>query len=320
MLDWHNQFRAWITIEDRPAEEYDVQISEADNTVTCWIASELGKARSCLPPLVSYSRKNRLHTRSLRLIGKIGHFAGDSDGRVLCDGILCGGKIIRAGTERPAARRKSGLTDGTTIKPFIFSGNDDAVLEAPSNFSNLGLIQLVIYPVAVGEAMLGGKAVLPVAQIHERAESVVTQQVQLGAVEILQKPQPVLRTTRTGPAIVTFCFKYGERPDYLRGKGVAPLMRSSAELESPALHQPNLSVTASCNEDVNATEAKRMSAERKASDELMDTQQEDKKPCPKIEPELASVIDLTLDARPRPRPKKKVQREAGARGDIIDLT
>ncbi|KAF8199959.1 hypothetical protein K438DRAFT_1822920 [Mycena galopus ATCC 62051] len=43
MLQWKEEFTAWITIDGKEAVEYDVQTSEDNKTVTCWIASELGK-------------------------------------------------------------------------------------------------------------------------------------------------------------------------------------------------------------------------------------------------------------------------------------
>jgi hypothetical protein len=37
-------FSAWITIEDTKLEEFNVEVSDDGNSVTCWIASEVGKA------------------------------------------------------------------------------------------------------------------------------------------------------------------------------------------------------------------------------------------------------------------------------------
>ncbi|KAK1219080.1 hypothetical protein PQX77_018210 [Marasmius sp. AFHP31] len=42
MLQYDN-FSAWITVDDKPLEEYDVQVEEGANTVTCWIASDSAK-------------------------------------------------------------------------------------------------------------------------------------------------------------------------------------------------------------------------------------------------------------------------------------
>ncbi|KAJ7162089.1 hypothetical protein C8R46DRAFT_1222224 [Mycena filopes] len=39
------EFSAYITIDGQPAPEYAVEVSEDERTVTCWIASELGKVR-----------------------------------------------------------------------------------------------------------------------------------------------------------------------------------------------------------------------------------------------------------------------------------
>lgn len=41
-------FSAWITIDGVEATEYDVVTSDDKKTVTCWIASELGKVRTIL--------------------------------------------------------------------------------------------------------------------------------------------------------------------------------------------------------------------------------------------------------------------------------
>ena len=42
MLHW-KEFSAWVTIDGKEVVEYDVETSEDEKTVTCWIASELGK-------------------------------------------------------------------------------------------------------------------------------------------------------------------------------------------------------------------------------------------------------------------------------------
>jgi hypothetical protein len=42
MLHW-KEFSAWVAIDGKETLEYDVEISEDQKTVTCWIASELGK-------------------------------------------------------------------------------------------------------------------------------------------------------------------------------------------------------------------------------------------------------------------------------------
>ncbi|KAI3609216.1 hypothetical protein WG66_010649 [Moniliophthora roreri] len=38
------EFSAWVNVDGHKAQEYGVEVSEVDKTVTCWIASEEGKA------------------------------------------------------------------------------------------------------------------------------------------------------------------------------------------------------------------------------------------------------------------------------------
>ena len=40
----HKDFSAWITIEDKKADEFNVEVSDDGKRVTCWIISEVGKA------------------------------------------------------------------------------------------------------------------------------------------------------------------------------------------------------------------------------------------------------------------------------------
>jgi hypothetical protein len=47
MLHW-KEFSAWVTIEGVEAQEYAVEVSEDEKTVTCWTPSELGKVPAAL--------------------------------------------------------------------------------------------------------------------------------------------------------------------------------------------------------------------------------------------------------------------------------
>jgi hypothetical protein len=40
----HKDFSAWIIIEDKNADEFNVEVSDDGKRVTCWIVSEVGKA------------------------------------------------------------------------------------------------------------------------------------------------------------------------------------------------------------------------------------------------------------------------------------
>ncbi|KAF7315894.1 hypothetical protein MIND_00106000 [Mycena indigotica] len=276
---WQNQFRAWVTVDGETANEFEVQTDELGKTVTCWIRSEAGKSFSVSWQNLSYT--------------------GASDGKVFVDGVLCGGKIIRSAVKLPTTRRKSGLTNGTTIKHFLFSDiqttDDDTLPDDATDFTRLGVIKLAIYPVVVGGEIPGGSALLPQVTLHESLVSTadVMQQVLLGVEEPLKRPQPILRTCKTGPALVTFCFKY--RPlDHLPANRIAPKKRFFSEMS-----EPTAILQASLFQNANT----------------------------KI-PQNDAFIDLTLDDTPEP-PRKKAKCAADAycgvlsgwqRGEVIDLT
>ncbi|KAJ7646762.1 hypothetical protein FB45DRAFT_734088 [Roridomyces roridus] len=206
-------FCAWITIEGVITPEYSVETSADGRTVTCWIASELGKKFA-----VHWTNRGYpAHTR----------------GNVQMDGVSCGGRIAYGHLGFPQNSVKDGVTDGTTLKPFVFSGltlsDDDALLGGPS-YEHLGLIELTLYPVQVLNANVpcDGTHNLSNLKVHERSKKAVTQQITLAA-PIMQRTNFV-QTARLGADLVTFTFKY--RPlDILRANGIAPLrLGSSVEL------------------------------------------------------------------------------------------
>ncbi|KAF8199964.1 hypothetical protein K438DRAFT_1583141 [Mycena galopus ATCC 62051] len=90
MLHWNSkEFSAWVCIDGIATAEYNVEISEAEKTVTCWIASELGK-------------KFSVHWQNTS-------FRGCTTGQVKMDGTSCGGQIMY-GTTLPSTTSKDGIT------------------------------------------------------------------------------------------------------------------------------------------------------------------------------------------------------------------
>ncbi|KAJ7761011.1 hypothetical protein B0H16DRAFT_557321 [Mycena metata] len=275
-------FSAWISIDGKAATEYDVEISDDKKTATCWIASELGKRFSVHWVNSSYR--------------------GDTSGHVKMDGNSCGGKII-FGRTLPTTAVKDGVPDGPyAVKPFVFSSlsltDDDAYLGGGPGTSNqlqdLGLIELSIIPVRVSASRQHAAANpardLSALKVHERSKKAVTQQVTLGQSEGLARPLSFSHTTRAGPDLVTFRFKY--RPlDILRANGIAP--QGTQQLKRKA------SVEVSVDEDVKPSVKK------------------EKKPRVGVKYESGGVIDLTEDDPPVRRKKVKLE---GFSGQIIDLT
>nr|GAT55853.1 predicted protein [Mycena chlorophos] len=335
MLVWQDTFRAWVTIDDRPMDEHCVQTSVADRTITCFVASET----------FSVNWVNESHRDA-------------SDGKVFVDGVLCGGKIIRKDAGLPATRRKSGLTDGLTLKRFVFSAiaiepdpsgpaNEQDTAKKRTPNPDFGLIKLVIFPVIVGEETEGGKKELPRMRCSEGAKGTITQQVQLSAVENLKKPQKISHTQKTGPPLVTFCFKYRSRDELRRLEIVPPspsppaLKHISKPVEdsvdlalcprpSPTrtqsiVYSPNASPSplrpvAASQPEARVLKPKPFPLPSPTRFKLESSQDVVASSRKRAAQEDEDVIDLTLDDAPtrvESRPRKRVKHEDDG---IIDLT
>ncbi|KAJ8088544.1 hypothetical protein PM082_022617 [Marasmius tenuissimus] len=99
----YNKFLAWIAVDDEPLQEYEVQVEEATNTVTCWVASEAGK-----PYKVHWSDDE---------------YRSATVGWVRADGHECGGKVVQMREiKSKRSRCKEGLhVTETSFKPFAFA-------------------------------------------------------------------------------------------------------------------------------------------------------------------------------------------------------
>ncbi|KAJ7467185.1 hypothetical protein FB451DRAFT_1093244, partial [Mycena latifolia] len=225
-LHW-KEFSAWITIDGKEAPELDVETSEDEKTVTCWIASELGKTFS-----VCWKNASYYH---------------DTCGQVKTDGIACGGRVIYGRSLPSQTAEQKGISDGQSIKPFVFSSleltDDDAFLGAGgSSHKELGVIELSIYPVVVPPGRLAEPptvASLSEIKVHERSKKAVTQQITLAKAEKLAMPETFVSPKSSGPDIVKFTFKY--RPlDILQANGIAPLPPRLEPVDLPRAVTPDV--------------------------------------------------------------------------------
>ncbi|KAF7322052.1 hypothetical protein MKEN_00728200 [Mycena kentingensis (nom. inval.)] len=254
MPEWYG-FHCWISIEGRDAEEYGVQTSIEDKTVTCWIASELGKQfqvhfRADWPALQPFHRRT-------------------TNAKFLMDGVNCGSKYTSPGSIGVV---KSGTleADGKNIRPFVFSTlrltDDDAALglngsTAQANLNQLGVVGVDVYPVQVGGRMNRTDAMLPQLELHERTKKAVTQQIQLGTPEKQEKRLALRSVTRLGPDIVKFRFKY--RPlDVLCANGIA---RPLEPKNKAATSNPKVIVIVDSDEEDVAVEVERLTAQLTAA-------------------------------------------------------
>ncbi|KAJ7782350.1 hypothetical protein DFH07DRAFT_790352 [Mycena maculata] len=198
-------FAAWIEIEGKPAQEYNVEAHVNRRVVTCWIPSEVGKS-------FSVAWRN-----AAIQIPTAGH--------VFVDGKECGGRVLNGPSGISA--RQDGVTDATTVRQFTFSSitltDDDAFLGNTTNHEKLGLIEVNIYPIQVFGyvPVMYSSMALPEIKLHERAKTTVTQQVKLAEPKLLEVPQTAVSHRFLGPPLVTFAFRY--RPlSILQASGIAP--------------------------------------------------------------------------------------------------
>ncbi|KAF8199820.1 hypothetical protein K438DRAFT_668266 [Mycena galopus ATCC 62051] len=156
------EFTAWISIGGSEAPEYGLEVSDDQKTVTCWIPSELGKKISVNWTNISYN--------------------SDTRGRVYMDGNLCGGKIIHP-WNLPTTATKNGITNGISVKPFIFSSleiTDDHAFSGGPSHEELGVIKIKIEPVRVTERVQnpsGYSTSLSRIRIHEHAKKATSHQI-----------------------------------------------------------------------------------------------------------------------------------------------
>ncbi|KAF7291089.1 hypothetical protein MKEN_01490800 [Mycena kentingensis (nom. inval.)] len=221
-------FNAWITIDGQRASEYQVVVSDDKQTVTCWVASQLGKT-------FSVEWKNESNATPHATVGYVKMDGAERS---------CGGSILYKHDRGAKTATVRGVREENTPRPFVFSlletTDDDAFLDAGSSHSaeSLGEIRLKITPIRIGgefkeKASWKGPETL---KVHERSKKAVTQQVGLGA------PEPVTHSgtvdiTYAGSPLVTFIWKYrslGELPDVLRADGIAPQLKRKAEDEPSA--------------------------------------------------------------------------------------
>ncbi|KAF7376498.1 hypothetical protein MSAN_00065700 [Mycena sanguinolenta] len=200
------EFAAWVSIDGAAAPEYGVEVSQDGKLVTCWIPSQLGK-RFC----VHWANKS---------------YVSPALGSVYMDGTFCRDRLLRV-QNLPATTTIDGVTDGLTVKPFVFSyvnlTDDDTFVGEPLHEKH-GLIEIKIEPIEVLDEISKlhpFPTALSGVTIHERFKKAVTQQITLGDPVAVLKPSKRLRCRSTGEELVRFSFKYCSA-DILLASGIMP--------------------------------------------------------------------------------------------------
>ncbi|KIM74258.1 hypothetical protein PILCRDRAFT_80278, partial [Piloderma croceum F 1598] len=231
-------FSSWITIEDKKADEFNIEVSDDRKCVTCWIASK--KFVICFQSLISREDTSR--------------------GIVKVDGRSCHGNI----SIRPKCMqvsRKAGLhTSTTTMKPFIFSMlqlTDDDLLIDTSAADALGEISIRMWRTRTSpytHTQSGSLYFMKPPgelQLHERSKKLTSHHIKFG--EEVSRPARirVKYAYLDKEPIVTFIFKY--RPfDILKANGIVP---STFGQQRPVSPEPEAEDTArqDVEEDQNAS-------------------------------------------------------------------
>jgi hypothetical protein len=119
----HQEYTAWISVGGQSLETYAVETSPATNEVTCWVASEAGKAchlKLLAPPNLTFVQEFSVHCRdaSATRVHTVGVF-------VTVDGQECGGVALYNTANSYRGKDTVSQSDvqvsDTTVKPFVFS-------------------------------------------------------------------------------------------------------------------------------------------------------------------------------------------------------
>ncbi|GJE94868.1 hypothetical protein PsYK624_110440 [Phanerochaete sordida] len=208
-----------ILVDGQPLEEYSATVDEAENTITCWIASEEHKD-------FTIKRYNDMDTHGAS-------FEFFVDGRT----------VNRKGHSRPG---KSGCTYGhrvsqDTVLPFKFTRllltDDDASSSGhpPANVDVVGTIEVPVRrSTSISEVKWPrklGKLRNNVVAMHESTKNIGGHCVAFGAATKIPS-NPTLHVEYLDPPDMPYCkfrFRYRSR-DILLAQGIIPAPSISPEL------------------------------------------------------------------------------------------
>ncbi|EEB91394.1 hypothetical protein MPER_10249, partial [Moniliophthora perniciosa FA553] len=218
-----DEFSAWVTVGGQKAQEYGVEVSEADKTVTCWIPSEEGKTfEVCWDDSSKRSATN---------------------GKLFVDGHPCGGEIIPAGGQSHVTRKGARVTFDS-IRPFVFSRlstTDDDDAATGSSSPEIGEIRVVMTRTHVSPSQSNLPAIINIPQsqiFHEKSKKAVDHQTSFGAAIPSKKPR-IFHVKDYGDPVAQFRFRY--RPlDMLQANGIAPLTQTRKR--PSAKEEPDLDI------------------------------------------------------------------------------
>ncbi|KZT30583.1 hypothetical protein NEOLEDRAFT_1126174 [Neolentinus lepideus HHB14362 ss-1] len=213
-----NDFSAWITVDGVTLEQYSEQRSSGGRTVTCWIASEVGKA---------------FHVHWEQAVSYLG---GRTGGYLNVDGFECGGVALDPARGKIKVSMTGHRTSESTEKPLIFSSldltDDDHYLENSPGVQNLGQIKLEIWRIECTKVIRSWRGSISEGipkerKIHERTKKAGSHSVKLGDDAPSIRAAGIVAKKLEAAPVATFVFRYNSI-DVLRANGIAPQAAATA--------------------------------------------------------------------------------------------
>jgi len=208
---------ARVMIEDKEVQHYAMHVDTAKKEVSCWIASEAGKAFS----VVWLELDNE-------------YYEYPSGGILYLDG-----HRVRLSLRRSAEPIIfQHIISASSFVPFLFSPlvvtDDDTYLDiSPSQ--SIGEIKLVIARTTVPEVIAEERNTIYVApphlhKVHERSKKAIAHRVNYG--NEIPRPRVTAYSAKPVERLVTFVFRY--RPlEMLRANDIAPPLEPQEPLNIP---------------------------------------------------------------------------------------
>ncbi|ESK86715.1 hypothetical protein Moror_15205 [Moniliophthora roreri MCA 2997] len=280
------EFSAWVNVDGHKAQEYGVEVSEVDKTVTCWIASEEGKAFE-----VCWDDSSKQTATT---------------GKLYIDGNECSYKRMDVG------RLQHTTVKGVRIsaqmrRPFVFSRvktTDDESIVTASASVETGEIRVVLTR-AIIRSYRTVKSWKPAYTIpapqtfHEKAKKAIDHQTSFGDAILapVRKRSREPKVNEYGGPVATFCFRY--RPlGMLQANGIAPPPTPQTRKRPSTKQDPDpevIDITGDSDDEIERLEARlKLLKDKRAANPHKKVKMEPKvKTEVKTEPLREEFIDLT---------------------------
>ncbi|KAF8176251.1 hypothetical protein K438DRAFT_82076 [Mycena galopus ATCC 62051] len=201
---------AFVTVDDAPLPEYAVEYSADGLEATCWIPSQTDKS-FCI-------KMNDIDISPKRTVS----------GRILVDGIACGGKHLTLRGSRISTAQCDSVAISASARKHLTFGtqnltDDDQYLDTAIS-PELGTIKVVFNLVKPNAARSTSYTQSKSTVLHERSKKAIGHSVQFGPE--FQKNNNITVRSKIIKCLATMVFRY--RPiDLLRAEGIVPKERAT---------------------------------------------------------------------------------------------